>query len=97
MLSKAYSKTGKSCRVTFSLKGVEAGDVHLCGEFNGWDRTELPLIRRKDGRFSRSVQLDSGRRYRFRYLLDGRRWVNDTGADAFVANPFGTEDSVLEV
>jgi len=76
---------------------VEAQVVHLCGEFNDWSRSEHPLKRRKDGRFSRSISLRAGRTYRFRYLLDRERWENDWAADDYVENPFGTEDSVLEV
>ncbi len=34
---------------------------------------------------------------RFRYLLDGERWENDWAADGYVPNPFGSEDSLLEV
>jgi len=33
----------------------------------------------------------------FRYLVDGERWENDWAADAYVPNPFGGEDSVVEV
>jgi hypothetical protein len=35
--------------------------------------------------------------YRFRYLIDGEVWENDDSADTYVANDFGTEDSVLEI
>jgi 1,4-alpha-glucan branching enzyme len=98
MIRKSYRKTGKSCLVTFTIpKDVEAEVVHLCGDFNEWSRSEHPLMRRKDGRFSRSVSLEAGRKYRFRYLLDENHWVNDRAADDYVANPYGSQDSVLEV
>jgi hypothetical protein len=38
-----------------------------------------------------------GRRYRFRYLLDGERWANDGAADDYVANDFGVDDSVIDL
>ena len=72
-----------------------ARKAEVAGEFNEWGR--IPLTRRKDGRFSRTVTLQAGREYRFRYLLDGQRWENDEAADAYVANPYGSEDSVLVV
>jgi len=78
-------------------KEVAAEVVHLCGEFNEWNHAEHPLTQRKDGRFSRSISLRAGRAYRFRYLLDRERWQNDGAADAYAANPFGSEDSILEV
>jgi 1,4-alpha-glucan branching enzyme len=98
MIKKTYSKTGGSCRVTFELPPeVNAETVHLCGEFNEWDETAHPMKRRKDGNFSLTVSLKPGQEYRFRYLLDGERWENDWEADAYVPNPFGTEDSVVKV
>jgi hypothetical protein len=51
----------------------------------------------KDGSYSVTVSLDPGQSYRFRYLLDGQRWENDWDADAYVANQYGTEDSLITV
>ena len=98
MIKKAYRKSKKSCLVTFTMPAEVAAEViHVCGEFNDWSREDLPLTRRKDGRFSRSVPLPAGQSYRFRYLLDQKRWENDWAADDYAPNPFGTEDSVVEV
>jgi len=98
MLKKTYSKTGRVCRVTFRLPAeVQAEQAALLGEFNDWDAAAAPMRRRKDGSFSLTLSLKSGRAYRFRYLLDGRRWENDWAADAYVPNAFGAEDSVVQV
>ena len=98
MLRKHYSKTGRSCRVTFDLPGeVAASNVSLCGEFNHWSPATHPMIPRKDGRFSTTISLEAGKTYRFRYLLDGKRWENDWAADGYEANTFGSEDSIVKV
>jgi 1,4-alpha-glucan branching enzyme len=98
MIRKSYNKSRSSCLVTFTIpKEVAAEVVHLCGDFNDWSDSEHPLTKRKDGRFSRSISLRAGNEYRFRYLLDRSRWENDGGADAYEANPFGSENSVLRV
>jgi len=98
MLRKHYSKTGRSCRVTFDLHGeVKATNVSLCGEFNHWSPATHPMSPRKDGRFSTTISLEAGQTYRFRYLLDGERWENDWGADGYVPNTFGSEDSIVKV
>jgi 1,4-alpha-glucan branching enzyme len=97
-MKKAYAPTGRSCRVTFVVP--PDGIIHtaaLCGEFNKWDPTAHPMPRRKDGRFSLTLSLPASQSYRFRYLLDGMRWANDPAADAAVPNPFGSEDSVVQV
>ena len=98
MLTKTYTKTRRSCRVTFDLPvHVQAQTAHLCGEFNEWDKSTHPLKRKKDGSFSLTISLRPGASYRFRYLLDGERWENDWAADGYVPNEFGTEDSVVSV
>jgi 1,4-alpha-glucan branching enzyme len=98
MLDKAYTKTGRSCRVTFELPAeIEAQSAALCGEFNNWDPSAYPMKKRKDGRFSLTISLKPGSDYRFRYFLDGQRWENDPQADAYVANGYGSNDSVVTV
>lgn len=96
MLKKNYSKKGSSCRVTFKLPAdVDAETAHLCGEFNEWSPTQNPMKQLKDGSFSVSISLEAGQSYRFRYLLDGQRWENDWEADAYPANQYGSEDSLI--
>jgi hypothetical protein len=55
------------------------------------------MKRLKNGSFSTTVSIPSGRSYRFRYLLDGERWENDWEADAYTPNEYGKDDSVVEV
>ena len=98
MFTKAYAKSGKTCRITFRIpKGSSASSASLCGSFNDWDPNSHPMKRLKDGSFSVSVSLKTGQAYQFRYFLDGSRWENDENADAFAANEFGTKNSVIEV
>jgi 1,4-alpha-glucan branching enzyme len=89
-MKKAYSKTGRVCRVTFAV--MPAGNVQtvaVCGEFNGWDPMAHPMKRQKDGRFALTLSLAAGQPYRFRYLLDGVRWENDPTADTCVPTHMG--------
>ena len=95
MLKKSYSKTGKKCSVTFRLPAeVGAETAHLCGDFNDWSRTATPMKRLKDGGFSVRLSLDTGKTYRFRYLLNGEVWENDWAADGYLPNDFGSDDSL---
>lgn len=98
MLKKNYTKTGKFCQVTFKLPAeINAQTAVLCGDFNNW-ATDTHLMKRlKDGSFSTTVSIPSGRSYRFHYLLDGERWENDWEADAYTPNEYGKDDSVVEV
>lgn len=84
--------------VTFTLDaGVNAIRAAVCGEFNGWSEEATQMRRNGDGGFTATVELEPGRAYRFRYLLDGERWENDWAADAYVPNAFGADDSLVDV
>lgn len=97
MLKKSYSNTKRSCRVTFQLPAtVKAETAHLSGEFNGWNINSHPMKRNRDGSFALTLSLQAGQQYRFRYLLDGKRWENDWAADGYVPNPFGSDDSLVK-
>ncbi len=99
-IKKESMKSGKRRRVTFRLPAEaapEARKVTIVGEFNNWDQEATPLSRSEGGDFTVTLDLDSGKEYRFRYLIDGKRWENDWRADKYVKSPFGVEDSVVTV
>ena len=84
--------------VTFTLDpGVGAQTAAVCGEWNDWSADADVMRRDAEGRFSVTVDLEAGRAYRFRYLLDGQRWDNDWAADAYLPNVFGGDDSVVDL
>ncbi|HUY99724.1 MAG TPA: isoamylase early set domain-containing protein [Thermomicrobiaceae bacterium] len=98
MIEKTFTRTGRSCRVTFELPaGTDAASAAVVGDFNGWDEQANPMRRKRDGSFDATVSLKPGQCYHFRYVLDGDRWDNDPAADAYAPNPFGGEDSVLDL
>jgi 1,4-alpha-glucan branching enzyme len=83
--------------VTFRIP-VKCGavEVAVLGEFNGWSPDADPMQRDGD-EFVVTLTLPPGRRYRFRYLLDGTRWENDWAADGYELNDYGGHDSVLDL
>ncbi len=97
-MKKTYTRTRKTCRVTFSLpEEVTAKKIALCGDFNQWDTSKHLMKKRKSGAHSLTLSLPAEARYHFRYLLDGKIWENDWDADSYESNEYGTEDSVVEV
>ena len=99
MLTKKDADARCLAQVTFELPaGVHAHRVHLVGEFNNWDTRANPMEwDRATGRWHACLTLTAGRRYRFRYLVDGHEWLNDWYADDHVENPFGSYDSVVDL
>jgi 1,4-alpha-glucan branching enzyme len=99
-LEKKYLKARPACKVTFVLPkdaAPEAESVCLLGEFNNWAQDAHPLKKLKDGDFAITLELETGRAYRFRYMIDGWKYENDWFADRYEPNPFGGEDSVVDV
>jgi len=98
MPRKAYSKTGRFCRLTFKLPvDGSVKTVALCGEFNDWNPTSHLMVRRKDSSFSLTLSLPTGQQYRYRYLLNGNQWENDPAADGYIPNPHGSDDSLVKL
>ena len=101
MIKKEFAKTGKVCKTTFSLPKeavTDAQEVVLLGEFNNWN-TEKPVVmkKQKDGSFATTLDLEIGRAYQFRYLINGNVWENDWAADDYVPSVFGVYNSVVVV
>jgi 1,4-alpha-glucan branching enzyme len=99
MIKKVPIKEKGLVRVTFELSPTMwAERVNLVGEFNDWDTLSIPMTRdHVTANWKAIVDLETGRRYRFRYLVDGKEWLNDWHADDFVENPYGSDDSVVDL
>lgn len=96
MLVKKYVKKKTVCKVTFyTPAAIEAETIHLVGDFNDWDEQATPMEALKDGRFKATLDLDAGREYQFRYLVNATEWHNDWEADKYVPNPFIGDNSVV--
>ncbi len=95
-LKKSFSRDGKTCTVVFNVNvnaAAGAEKVFLAGEFNSWNETSIPMKRNPDGSFSVKKMLDTGREYQFRYLLDGKTWINDWKADRYERSQFANDDN----
>jgi 1,4-alpha-glucan branching enzyme len=90
-LKRQYLKSRPICKVTFRIAEETGGSsrkAHVVGEFNDWSVSAHPMRRLKSGAFTVTIDLEKGREYQFRYLLDHRRWENEPEADRFAPSPF---------
>ena len=95
---ESVAKSGRM-RVTFELPSALWADrVNVVGEFNDWDHAATPMLRDRthDG-WRATVELPTGRRYLFRYLLDGNEWLNEWHADDYVETDGGLYHSVVDL
>lgn len=100
-VKKQYLKTKACCRVTFRLDKNAVGGartVALAGDFNDWQTDRTPMKALKNGDFTVTVQLDQGREYQYRFVLDGKTWINDAEAEKRVHCDYaGCDNSVVVV
>ncbi|MBL7810386.1 MAG: isoamylase early set domain-containing protein [Saprospiraceae bacterium] len=95
--TKAVAPVAKNAKVTFTLpkEAVQnAETVAVFGDFNNWQNGVI-LTKQKDGSFKTAVELEKGRSYEYRFLINGEKWENDWAAEAYVPTPFGTFNSVV--
>lgn len=63
--------------------------VHLAGEFNGWSMTAWPMSDTDhDGIWTRSVPLEAGRAYQYKFVVNGSEWVTDPFAETTDPNNY---------
>lgn len=71
--------------VKFNLSAKIVGDatgVVLVGEFNDWNAEQgIALKQKKDGLWGVKFELEVGKTYQYRYLLNDGRWVSDDKVD----------------
>ena len=99
-LKKQYLKSRPVSKVTFRLPreaAPEAQTVHLVGEFNDWDEKATPMTRLKNGDFKVTLDLETGRPYSFRYLIEGSIWENDWEADTYAPSAIAEEENSVVV
>jgi len=84
-------------RATFQLPpSIHADKIYLVGDFNDWHRASHPMSRSYDGGWVLTLELQPNHRYQFRYLCDGRNWMNDGDADGYQDNEFGASNFVVD-
>lgn len=103
---KQYLKVRNTCKVTLVLPKAQVqscvnGDVggaSVVGDFNDWNPQAAPMTRRKNGDFAATFELEPGRAYQFRYLLDCGQWLNEADADGVAPTPYpDAHNSILTV
>lgn len=97
-IKKTSLKNKPACKLSFKVTKAQAAGasrISIVGDFNSWTDGTDSMNALKDGSFSYSLELESGREYQFRYLADGNRWFNDDEADSFISAGMGNEQNGL--
>ena len=99
-IKKQYLKSKPFCKVTFRLDKQTAGSAKkasLAAEFNNWKADKTPMKALKNGDFTVTVNLTTGREYQYRYVVDGTNWVTDSKADKYVPAGIANDQNAVVV
>ena len=100
-VKKQYFKSKPYCKVTFRLgKRLVSGakNVAVAATFNDWQADKTPMKGLKNGDFTVAVNLEKGREYQYRYVVNGTQWITDDDADKYVHCNFADcQNSVVVV
>jgi 1,4-alpha-glucan branching enzyme len=99
-IKKQYLKSKPECKVTFRLtRKAAAGASKACvaGDFNGWQPAAAPMKALKSGDFTITLNLESGRSYQYRYIVDGNHWITDDEADSYASSGFADNQNGVVV
>lgn len=94
MVQKTYFKTKDYAKVKFILNAENAETAEIVGLNGDW-KNSITMKKKKDGTFSVEVNLPKNSQHEFKYLLNGKEWLNETEADGEIANAFGGSNSLL--
>ena len=81
----------------FNYDNLDAHDVYLVGDFNGWQINEDSrlFINTINGIWEKELPLESGK-YRYKLVVDGR-WIHDPRNPEYEDNAYGGVDSILKL
>jgi 1,4-alpha-glucan branching enzyme len=99
-VTKKYLKSKPVCKVTFKFPkeaAPEAKKVNIAGEFNNWSTKKTAMKKLKNGSFSATLDLETGKEYAYKFLIDGQTWENDWDAEKYTAAGLGAEENSVVI
>lgn len=95
LLMRNLVKVNKNL-VNFWIMAKPGSEVFVAGTFNNWSVTANPLKGNSSrGHYIATLAVCPGR-HEYKFVVDGV-WQVDPSCPVMVANPFGSENSVLQV
>lgn len=82
-------------RVRFEVDVPKARNVSVVGTFNNWIPGATRLVFIGGRKWLRELNLARGR-YEYCFVVDGK-WMDPPKADAYVPNPHGGRNAVIEI
>ena len=84
-------------RIVFVYHDDGAQSVCLAGDFNGWDSRKTPLKRDRSGLWLTEITAPKAGRYRYKFVVDGARWLEDPSNGMKAPDNYGGLNSILDI
>ncbi len=84
-------------RIVFHFHDDSAENACLVGDFNDWDEDNLPFSRNGNGVWTAAIPCQPAGRYRYKFLIDAERWIEDASHGFKEEDGFGGFNSILVI
>jgi anti-sigma factor RsiW len=81
--------------VHLTFHSPQAQRVAVAGDFNNW-KTDAQEMKKTDGNWSIDLKLKPGV-YSYSFVVDGKAWVPDPGAEFYEDDGYGSRNSVMRI
>jgi anti-sigma-K factor RskA len=95
IISSSTGQAEATVLVRLTYRAPQAQRVAVAGDFNKW-QTDTNEMKKSGGIWSIDLKLKPGT-YSYSFIVDGKSWVPDPGAEVFRDDGFGSRNAVLKV
>ncbi|HEX6043626.1 MAG TPA: S8 family serine peptidase [Pyrinomonadaceae bacterium] len=87
----------ESGRLLFIFHDDEAASVSVAGDFNEWNGRATPLARNGSGLWSTEIAVPRAGLFAYKFVVDGKRWIEDPSNGMKTPDNYGGLNSVLVI
>lgn len=98
-LEKHYSRRNGTCKLTFIWEDNfgEVDSIKILGDYNNWNKDCSPMRKVNKKVYKQTIELETHRKYQFRYLINDRYWEDVPEADHYIPNGLDRGDYNSEI
>lgn len=84
-------------KIVFYYHDDNAKRVHLAGDFNNRNSSENQFFKNCDGLWHTEISNPSSGKYRYKFVIDGANWKEDTSNGMKEEDGLGGFNSILQI
>lgn len=84
-------------KLAFYLYDPQVQSASLAGDFNGWSQTKHPMTEVREGLWRALIEAPASGTYRYKFVVDGHRWVEDPANMRREPDGYGGMNAVIEI